>query len=565
MPRRAGLRPRRRAPDLRELPAPLPGRGRHSRDAGRGSRAVRTRLIRRPSLLYAVALALGVPSPGAAAPQHAAPPVIIEAVTATGYRARVPVGEATVVRGRVFGFDLAEIRIPDGTEATPWGEPALPTRTVLLRVPWGTVPSVRGTIRGVRSLGVLEPAPIPRILTEDWARRRVSARALIEALAGPSYRALGGIRQAPVATRAVPMAMGGTRYVAVTIAPVLWNPVTREASVAEEVVLDVSWDRSVAQVGPAGSDEGGPRYTPRPRGAGARAPGVGLTRVASAAIGPLRVDLSRPWVRLTVARPGLYQVTAANLAAAGVVPGSIDPATFRLFRANPGDLPESTDVDAGPDSLRECAIEVTGGGDGSFDAADVLNFYSTGETGFGYDLRAGGGTEYEETQRTDTQPLWLTWGSGIGAGPPRRMAVRDASPVTGTSPLLTSVTHRAHFEENRVFEPNLFQAPLRWERWFMSLIQSVQQTTRRRFATVLPGALPGGAMALRVRMWGFGSNPGTTLPDHFARIYWDRALVDTDSSNFSTPRELAATGLPTNGPRDTLEIEIPFRSADDDT
>ena len=40
--------------------------------------------------------------------------------------------------------------------------------------------------------------------------------------------------------------------------------------------------------------------------------------------------------------------------------GSIDPTTLRLFRATPGDLPESVDVDLGPDSLRECAIDVTG-------------------------------------------------------------------------------------------------------------------------------------------------------------------------------------------------------------
>lgn len=526
------------------------------------------------ALISSAALGSVLPATAASAQEplprpEAAPPIIVEAVSPTGYRVRVPIGEAQVTHGRVFGFDLAEIAIAGGSVGTAWGEPALPTRVVLLRVPWGATPEVRGARQGSRSLGTLEPTPIPHLVGEEFVRRRSSPRALAAALSGPAYRALGGAGEAPAVARAVPMASAGERVLAVTLAPVIWDPATREARIAEEIMLDVSWDRPETPLAPATAaaerapvstrvpvstlttSAAGPRYAARAR-SGLAAP----RRVGAAAAGPMRVDPTRTWVRLMVPRGGLYRVTPADLAAAGVIPGAIDPATFRLFRANPGDLPESLDVDTGPDSLRECAIEVTGNGDGVFGGGDVLYFYASGETGFGYDLRAGGGAEYEETQRTDLQPLWITWGAGLGPGSPRRMATRDASPVTG-APLYTAVTHRVHIEENQTAAFDLFQPPLRWERWFMSLLQSVQSATRRRFPTALPGALPGGTMSLRVRMWGSGVSIVGQY-DHVTRIYWNRVLADTAGWDFSSPRDITVSGLRTNGPLDSLDIEIPY-------
>jgi hypothetical protein len=505
---------------------------------------------------------------------EAVPPPIVESVSPTGYRVRVPVGEAQVTRGRVYGFDLAEIAIAGGSAGTAWGEPALPTRVVLLRVPWGAVTDVRGARQGARSLGALEPSPIPHLIAEEFVRRRLSPRALAAALSGPAYRALGGAGEAPAVVRATPMASAGERVLAVTLAPVTWDPATREARIAEEIVLDVSWDRPETPLAPAPAlapgapvatrapgapvatliaGAAGPRYAARARSGLAAPRRLG----AAAAAGPMRVDPTRTWVRLMAPRGGLYRVTPADLAAAGVTPGGIDPATFRLFRANPGDLPESLDVDTAPDSLRECAIEVTGNGDGVFGGGDALCFYASGETGFGYDLRRGGGTEYEETQRTDQQPMWLTWGPGLGPAPPRRMATRDASPVTVAAPLYTAVTHRVHIEENQTAAFDLFRAPLRWERWFMSLLQSVQATTRRRFPTALPGALPDGAVSLRVRMWGSGvSTVGAS--DHVVRIYWNRALADTAEWDASAPRDITVSGLRTNGALDSVDIEVPY-------
>ena len=78
--------------------------------------------------------------------------------------------------------------------------------------------------------------------------------------------------------------------------------------------------------------------------------------------------------------------------------------------------------------MRECAIDVTGAVDGVFDVNDRIYFYGTGATGFGYDLAPGGGAEYQEAQQSDQETLWLTWGPGPVAAPPRRMATRNAAP-----------------------------------------------------------------------------------------------------------------------------------------
>jgi hypothetical protein len=532
-------------------------------------------LIRRSASLTAPALLLvaSILSVRGASASTSVPAPIVEATTSNGYRVRVPVGEVHVERGRLFGFDLAEISVAGGGAESPWGEPALPTRTVLLRIPWGVTPVVNAVRVGPRDLGTVVPVPAPHLLTEEAVRRLATPNAMTRALDGPAYRAFGGSSDAPVVARAVPMASRGERLLAVTLRPVAWNAASRLLRTSEEIAIEVSWERPVsalaaddraASPGLAPSGAVGPRYPRRTafgsasepvatRGA-ARAPSLGSARAAT---GPLRVDPSRPWAKLTMPRPGLYRITAADLAAAGIATNGIDPATFRIFRSLPGDLPESLSVDQGPDSLREVAIDVTGAGDGSFDPGDVLRFYATGETGFGYDLRFLGGVEYQETQRTDSQPMWLTWGPGPLVTPPRRIATRDASP-SALTPLHTWVTHRVHFEDNIYADYDLIQPPLRWERWFRDRIESVLSTERRRYVLALPGAMPDGATSLRVRMWGASSSLGTGVPDHVARVHWNRALADTAGWTFQDARDLTASGLATHGPRDTVEVEVPY-------
>jgi hypothetical protein len=68
----------------------------------------------------------------------------------------------------------------------------------------------------------------------------------------------------------------------------------------------------------------------------------------------------------------------------------------------------------------------------------------------------------------------------------------------------------------------------------------------------------GGAGSARFRLWGVGSSIGTTLPDHAARLTWNRALVDSAGWNFNLARDLVGGGFPVGlGLLDTLGVSIP--------
>ncbi|HET9251347.1 MAG TPA: C25 family cysteine peptidase, partial [Candidatus Eisenbacteria bacterium] len=513
-------------------------------------------------ILCLLALGLALSRPGAAGADAPAPAV--ESVGPNGYRVRIPTGEPEVIRGDVLGQAFAEILIPGAEPSvSPLAPdlPPLPARTVLLRAPWGVRASVTSVPGTSRSLGALRPAPLPRLLTDARARARAlaSPEALERATRGSAVT-VGRLRGAAPLHTVTETGAAGERILAVTVRPVSWDPLSGETRVVEDVVIEVRWDRPIEplpdrdEAPSAGSSRSRPRASLAPSTtAGPRyAP-----RASLAAVWPRRVDTSRPWVALGVTRPGLYQIGASDLAGAGVPVGtpSFDPTTIRIFRATPGDIPESVDVDLGPDSLRECAIEVTGALDGTFDPADRIFFYATGSTGFGHDLARGKGPEYEEADHSTVETLWLTWGSLDGAGAPRRMAARDAAPVTPGAPVLPVVTHRIHVEANRIADFNKFRPgqPFRWERWFDRLLT---QGSRITFEIRPPGAEPGTAADVLVRMWGVGASPGAGVPDHVARIYWNRALVDTAGWELSEKQDLAASGL---GMRalDSLDIEIP--------
>ncbi len=517
-----------------------------------------------PTLVALVAALLAAPA-AAKAPRPA-----VSDVTPYGYRVRVPIGEAVVRRDEIAGLLLDEISIPGGVDAAPAGEPQLPVRVVLVRIPWDVEARARALPGGTRSLGALRPVPFARLLSEAAVRARRSAGEVLDAYREPRYAAAP---RRPLVGSVTPMAARGARILAVEIDPVTWDPATGMATQFEEVTLDISWDRPVAALDDragsstaeteiTGSAEAvGPAYPSR-RGRGPSAastapsvPGAPASPLEHAGPGPMRVEPSRPWVRIGTSRLGLYRVTPGDLAAAGVAVGSIDPATFRLFRAPPGDLPESLDVDLGPDSLRECAIEVVGEGDGAFNGADALYFYGTGSYGFGADLAQGGTSEYLEPERTTESSQWLTWGPGAFASPPLRIAERDATPSAAGSPPRTSVTHTIHIEQNRIGEFDLLTPGLRWERWFERLLTEGGSLV---YPVALPTPVAGGAGSVRFRVWGAGSSIGTGLPDHAAKLTWNRAVVDSAGWNFSQANDLTGGGFPVGlSVVDTVGISIP--------
>ncbi|HYR69563.1 MAG TPA: hypothetical protein VER77_06740, partial [Candidatus Dormibacteraeota bacterium] len=188
-------------------------------------------MIRRSSFaalgaLFGAWLAAASISPALAA--VGPPRAIVEAITPTGYRIRVPLGEPSVTRGEILGFDLAEIDLPGADfEAAPGGPP-LPARTVFLRVPWGVAATVSATEGSSRSLGVLKPVPFPHIITDPDIRSSLHPAKIVAALSGPAYA--GGAAAPRPRSAGAPrdMAAAGERLLAVTIRPVTWDPASGE-------------------------------------------------------------------------------------------------------------------------------------------------------------------------------------------------------------------------------------------------------------------------------------------------------------------------------------------------
>ena len=93
----------------------------------------------------------------------------------------------------------------------------------------------------------------------------------------------------------------------------------------------------------------------------------------------------QPGYKVVVKDEGLYQITGAALAAAGVPVSQVDPRTIRIYNATaPGS--------------HEVAIEVTGEADGKFDEGDLVLFFGQGV----------------DTRYTDKNVYWLTYGGSAG-------------------------------------------------------------------------------------------------------------------------------------------------------
>ncbi len=194
----------------------------------------------------------------------------------------------------------------------------------------------------------------------------------------------------------------------------------------------------------------------------------------------------QPSYKVLVDEDGIYQVTRADLVAAGVDVGGLDPRTFKL--SNQG---------------VEVAIHVAGEGDGSFDPGDYLLFYG----------------QKTNTKYTDVNVYWLTWG-GING---RRMTTRDGTP-SGAGSVPPAFQRTIHREEDRMYSS---RTP--WgedqDHWFWDYILAYGAPASKSFSISLEqiAAIPFTA-TVRGLLDGYSFFPAN--PDHHTRVYLNGHLVD---------------------------------------
>ncbi len=109
-------------------------------------------------------------------------------------------------------------------------------------------------------------------------------------------------------------------------------------------------------------------------------------------------DPSQPYCKLLLVEEGLYAVHGRDLYDLGLMPGGVMSSSLRLYHRG-----------------AEVAIHVSDGGDGTFDAEDLLVFPAQ--------RRAGDSTYY--AAQSDTNVYWLTWGGESG----RRLVLTPADPT----------------------------------------------------------------------------------------------------------------------------------------
>lgn len=159
-------------------------------------------------------------------------------------------------------------------------------------------------------------------------------------------------------------------------------------------------------------------------------------------------------VRIRTAERGVYELTPADLAAAGVPvsdPG-FDPRTLKLAfdHWKPAALlPDSTPASWQSDyRLGESAIWVTGEDDGHFDGEDRLIFYALGPEGWDDLAGPADSLAYSEHPYDRSNYAWLDWGGSAGL----RMQQRSvALPAPPQDPVVTRVWHREHREQDLFF------------------------------------------------------------------------------------------------------------------
>ena len=89
------------------------------------------------------------------------------------------------------------------------------------------------------------------------------------------------------------------------------------------------------------------------------------------------------WFKIAVVESGVYKLSYQQLKDLGMDADAIDPATLQIYGNGAGMLPEKN-ADYRHDDLRENAIVVEDGKDGSFDEGDFILFYGESQSSWNF-------------------------------------------------------------------------------------------------------------------------------------------------------------------------------------
>ncbi len=156
------------------------------------------------------------------------------------------------------------------------------------------------------------------------------------------------------------------------------------------------------------------------------------------------------WLRIFVSEEGLYRISGADLEAAGVSLGDIDPASLRLHYGG-GKALSISKVDP-PQAMPEVGLVVEDGGDGRLDADDFVLFWAEPVSRWDY-VQASGLFQYRHNLYTRENAYWLGFGGGVEG---RRAEQRSGAIVASDPQQPTSYRVRVHEEAEQFVLIQLF-------------------------------------------------------------------------------------------------------------
>ena len=305
------------------------------------------------------------------------------------------------------------------------------------------------------------------------------------------------------------------RYAALHLYPFQYNPVSGQIRFCRELAVELVFDY------PAGSI---------PQDRGEREPAGAFEPILAKAIlnyqaardwrgnerrgiqPPGALTQDEPFYKVLVEEDGIYRLTSADLAAAGVPVGSVDPSTVKVYYQG-----------------AEIPIYVVDNGG----LLDYLLFYG----------------QKVNTRYTDTNVYWLTYGGAQGA----RMGFRS-SPPSGSLPVASFYTRTAHLEEDHQY---LSQIPAGegTDHWFRGWTRYPTPIPFITFNFSTPHIVTEFYTAtLRANMHGY-TNLTAVNPDHCIQLYlndqpvlaapliWDGRVEQNPIAAFSSTMLISGTNL----------------------
>ena len=184
------------------------------------------------------------------------------------------------------------------------------------------------------------------------------------------------------------------------------------------------------------------------------------------------------WLRISVLEEGMYRISGADLAAAGVSLSDVDPASLRLHYGGGKALP--IDEINPPQAIPEMGLVVEDGGDGRLDADDFVLFWAEAVSRWEY-APASRSFQYRHNLYMHENAYWLGFGGGEG----RRAEQRSGALVASDPQQPTSYRVRVH-EEAEQFVLNQLKSIKSGYTWYWEDFRG----NARNFPVVVRQAVP---------------------------------------------------------------------------